>query len=74
VDKSLCIRCGECAKACPVDAIYMEPETNLPYVCIHCGRCVPFCPHNCLELVNSPHEDKAGSAPESEPQEASHAD
>ncbi|MDZ7761489.1 MAG: 4Fe-4S binding protein [Desulfovermiculus sp.] len=49
--QSLCIQCGECAKACPVDAIYMDPEKVEPVVCIHCGRCVPFCPHDCLEMV-----------------------
>lgn len=47
---SLCIRCGKCAEACPVEAVYMDPETGLPYVCIHCGRCVAFCPHDCLSL------------------------
>jgi Fe-S-cluster-containing hydrogenase component 2 len=63
VDKSLCIRCGACAGACPVEAIYLEPESNLPYVCIHCGRCVPFCPHQCLALEPSPHEaDEPGQA------------
>jgi formate hydrogenlyase subunit 6/NADH:ubiquinone oxidoreductase subunit I len=49
VRKNLCIRCGECAKACPVDAIYLDPGRE-PFVCIHCGRCVPFCPHDCLEM------------------------
>jgi ferredoxin len=49
VKKKLCIRCGECARACPVDAIYLAPSGE-PYVCIHCGRCIPFCPHDCLEL------------------------
>jgi Fe-S-cluster-containing dehydrogenase component len=48
--KNLCIRCGECARACPVDAIYLDHDER-PYVCIHCGRCVAFCPHDCLELV-----------------------
>jgi thiosulfate reductase electron transport protein len=56
VDKELCIRCGACAEACPVDAVYLEPESNEPYVCIHCGRCVRFCPQDCLELVDSPHQ------------------
>ena len=41
VRKKLCIRCGECAKACPVDAIYLDPTVE-PFVCIHCGRCVPY--------------------------------
>jgi Fe-S-cluster-containing hydrogenase component 2 len=49
VKKKLCIRCGECAKACPVGAIYLAPSGE-PFVCIHCGRCVPYCPHDCLEL------------------------
>src|SRR5512143_2253313 len=39
VRKKLCIRCGECAKACPVDAIFLD-TTREPFVCIHCGRCV----------------------------------
>lgn len=52
VKMDLCIRCGACAKACPVDAIYLDPQTT-PYVCIHCGRCVNFCPHACLEMGES---------------------
>jgi Fe-S-cluster-containing hydrogenase component 2 len=50
VKKSLCIRCGDCAEACPVDAIYLD-ATDQPFVCIHCGRCVDYCPHDCLELT-----------------------
>jgi Fe-S-cluster-containing dehydrogenase component len=50
VKKSLCIHCGDCAEACPVDAIYLD-ATDHPFVCIHCGRCVDYCPHDCLELT-----------------------
>ncbi len=50
VKKNLCIRCGECAQACPVDAIFLD-RSGEPFVCIHCGRCVAFCPHQCLEMV-----------------------
>lgn len=64
VDKALCIQCGKCADACPVDAIYLDPADSRPYLCIHCGRCVPFCPHGCLELARAPHmqntESEAG--------------
>jgi Fe-S-cluster-containing hydrogenase component 2 len=49
VRKKLCINCGECSVACPVDAVYLDP-TGEPFVCLHCGQCVPFCPHDCLEM------------------------
>ncbi len=50
VKKDLCIRCGACVRACPVNAIYQDFDGS-PYVCIHCGRCVAFCPHDCLEMA-----------------------
>lgn len=49
VKKKLCIRCGDCVTACPVDAIYQNHEGEV-FVCIHCGRCVDFCPQDCLEM------------------------
>lgn len=49
IRKKLCIRCGACVTACPINAIYEDP-TGKVYVCIHCGQCVDFCPHNCLEM------------------------
>ncbi|MFN2342599.1 MAG: 4Fe-4S dicluster domain-containing protein [Desulfonatronovibrio sp.] len=55
--ESLCIHCGECAKACPVDAIYFDPEKNIPVFCIHCGMCVPYCPHNCIEMTATSEEE-----------------
>ncbi len=70
VDRSLCIRCGFCAKVCPVQAIYMEPESALPFLCIHCGRCVPFCPHDCLALTDIPGTEREKGTG----QEASHVD
>jgi Fe-S-cluster-containing hydrogenase component 2 len=61
VKRDLCIRCGKCAEACPVDAVYMGSDDDMPYVCIHCGRCVPFCPHDCLEMQDA---EEAKSAKE----------
>ena len=58
VKRALCIHCGQCARACPVDAVYLDHDQT-PYVCIHCGRCVPFCPHACLELIKAPAEEAA---------------
>jgi len=52
VKKNLCIRCGDCAAACPVDAIFLD-RSGEPFVCIHCGRCVSFCPHECLEMTET---------------------
>ncbi len=49
--RKLCIQCGVCAPACPVEAIFFDTEELLPYLCIHCGRCVVFCPHQCLEMT-----------------------
>lgn len=53
VKRQTCIRCGACAEACPVDAVYMDIQTGYPVVCIHCGRCVSFCPHSCLEMLDA---------------------
>lgn len=61
VKKDLCIRCGNCAEACPVNAIFLD-HAGRPYVCIHCGRCVPFCPHDCLEMVEMDPEKAAKAA------------
>jgi Fe-S-cluster-containing dehydrogenase component len=60
VRKDLCIRGGKCARACPVDAIYLDP-TGEPFVCIHCGRCVAFCPHECIELHEAATAQSAAS-------------
>lgn len=49
VRKKLCIRCGKCRAACPVDAI-AENDQGEVFVCIHCGICVGFCPQDCLEM------------------------
>ena len=51
--RELCLRCGRCASACPVNAIRLDGETGEPVVCLHCGRCVPFCPHACLAMVDA---------------------
>ncbi len=58
VKRELCIQCGKCAEACPVDAVYLDAEGN-PFVCIHCGRGVPYCPHTCLEMQDAPHAHTA---------------
>ena len=50
VDRGLCVRCGACEPACPVDIIRFDAETKLPYItdeqkCIQsCTRCIKVCP------------------------------
>jgi formate hydrogenlyase subunit 6/NADH:ubiquinone oxidoreductase subunit I len=53
IRKKICISCGSCAAACPVEAIFLD-HTSEPFVCLHCGKCVPFCPHDCLEMMELP--------------------
>ncbi len=48
-----CVGFGECAKACPVDAITMVD--NFPVIdeeaCIKCGLCAKACPKNIIQMV-----------------------
>jgi ferredoxin len=51
-----CLGQGDCAVACPFDAIEMNPRTGLPVVneerCTACGNCVAACPKGVIELRN----------------------
>ena len=51
-----CLGCGDCVESCTFDAIYLDPETNLPVViedkCVACGACVTACPRDIIELRN----------------------
>src|SRR5262249_57130652 len=57
-----CIGCDKCAKACPVDCIYIEKEKAAPPLkgfmvtgftidytkCMFCALCVDPCPVDCI--------------------------
>ena len=49
-----CFGHGDCAIACPFDAIKMNAQTRLPEVdrekCTSCGACVTACPRNLFEI------------------------
>jgi heterodisulfide reductase subunit A2 len=57
VDKDHCTWCGQCAEACPFDAIkmVMDEKKNIAAinnsVCKGCGMCLPVCPTDAIELV-----------------------
>jgi len=41
-----CVKCGLCAKTCPVQAINPETFAADAKKCISCMRCIKLCPHN----------------------------
>lgn len=61
-DLTTCIGCDKCAKACPVDCIYIEKEKAQPPLkgfmvtgfvidytkCMFCSLCVDPCPVDCI--------------------------
>lgn len=48
-----CLGCGDCANACPTDAICVKDGIARinPTKCIGCGKCVKTCPKNIISLV-----------------------
>ena len=64
-DLTTCIACDQCAKACPVDCIYIGKERvengkgfkvtgfTIDYSkCMFCALCVEPCPVDCLSLIH----------------------
>ena len=46
INEELCAHCGECAKFCQYNAIFVSPDKNLffPELCHSCGGCTLACP------------------------------
>lgn len=51
VNKERCVKCGECMKSCPANAITMNefPEIDKEK-CIECFCCQEICPNNAIKL------------------------
>jgi MinD superfamily P-loop ATPase len=51
ISEELCTHCGECAKMCQYNAIFVSPDKNLffPELCHSCGGCTLACP---MQAIN----------------------
>ena len=58
VDPNKCIKCGNCAEACPFGAIFFHADVHHAIKCDLCGgdpQCVRYCPNQALRYL-PPHE------------------
>jgi len=53
IDRNLCIACGDCISACPVDALGTQSgkaALTKPGACTYCLACEDLCPTHAIEL------------------------
>ena len=50
VERKKCIRCGKCARLCPVRNITMTEYPAFGDRCVSCQRCMAFCPPNAIHV------------------------
>jgi len=51
IDEGICVRCGLCAKQCPVQAIVRGDDRAYrvdPSICVRCGQCMLVCPRGAI--------------------------
>ncbi len=49
VNEETCTQCGECAEACPVAAVSLDPYPVFSDACFDCFTCVRVCPEEAIE-------------------------
>lgn len=47
-DREKCVKCGLCAKLCPVENIELDEYPEYKDACVICMRCVSFCPKQAI--------------------------
>ncbi|MBN2261254.1 MAG: DUF362 domain-containing protein [Clostridiales bacterium] len=55
-DYDICVKCGECERACPPGAIVIDkegPKVNYD-ICIRCFCCQELCPYKAVEIYRNP--------------------
>ncbi|MBU1702009.1 MAG: (Fe-S)-binding protein [Candidatus Eisenbacteria bacterium] len=58
LDAEKCTSCGDCVKACLIQALQWDDETKLPLPCSHCGVCVRYCPNEVLVMGERKEESR----------------
>jgi len=58
-DADVCIDCGACDKACPMNVTVSSVETVHSAECINCNECVNACPVSGALTVSIPHRTRA---------------
>jgi carbon-monoxide dehydrogenase iron sulfur subunit len=51
VNNRKCAGHGDCVKACPYNAIRINPDTGKAIKCIQCGQCVDRCPADAIWIT-----------------------
>ena len=51
IDKEVCVGCGSCTDACPMDAIKADGDKFMVVadVCVDCGACEGACPTGAIK-------------------------